>query len=136
MPESELDSHEESAVTPLDHSKAGHEPQVSTEHAQIQDATEGDKRPPTSPGDTESVDLKSPESLEVATPADGQFKGQISPTCLQPPPPKSSPADSADTPSASDIEGCVVSIPLLLVRLSRRSKSRSSSKDYGGKLHT
>ena len=101
------------------------EPQVSTEHAQNQDATDGDKRHPMSPRDRESVDLKSPQSLEAATPADGQFKGQTSPTDLQPPP-KSSPADSAEIPSASDMESCVVSIPLLLVRLSRRSKSRSS----------
>ena len=106
---------------------------MSTEHAQNLDTIDEEKRAPicTSPGETELVDLKSTQSLEVATPGDGQFKGQTSPTHTQLPP-KSSPADSAEIPSASDTEGYVMSIPLQLVRLSRRSKSRSSSKDYGG----
>lgn len=127
-----MDSHEEITGTTQDQSEAGNEPQVSPEHAQNQDAVEEDKRPPVSPTDTEPVDLKSPQSLEGATPADGQFKCHTSPTHLQPQP-RLSPADSVEL--ISDIEGYVVSIPLLLVRLSRRSKSRSSSKDYGGKSH-
>ena len=91
-----------------------------------------------SPKTAESADVTpTPESVQdVTTPASNQFKGQSSPAVT-------SPRDKSSHPSAESSETAVtkgaqddyvVSIPLSLVRLSRKSKSRSSSKDLGGKL--
>ena len=94
------------------------------------------------PEDVESANLmqaQSEESEEDATVAEGQSKHLYSPL-LSPPQAKSSQpmstcAESAEDAGAVDKGEYVVSIPLSLVRLSRKSKSRSSSKDLGGKSH-
>ena len=94
--------------------------------------------PVSSPKTAESAAVTpTTESVQdVTTPASDQFKDQSSPAVT-------SPRDKLSHPSAESLETAVtkgarddyvVSIPLSLVRLSRKSKSRSSSKDLGGKL--
>ena len=91
----------------------------------------------TSPKTADSADKTQVESVQDATmAAEGQSKGQSSPTITSPPAkPRHPSAESAETAFAKRMrDDYIVSIPLSLVRLSRRrSKSRSSSKDLGGK---
>ena len=92
--------------------------------------------PPTCPKTAESADTTQTEPVEDTTmPAEDQSKGQSSPTITAPlAKPSHLSAESAETASAKGTkDNYVVSIPLSLVRLSRKSKSRSSSKDLGGK---
>ena len=89
-----------------------------------------------SPRPAESADSTQSESLHDATLlAEGQSKDQSSPTTTSPlAKPIIPSADSAESAIAKGSkDDFVVSIPLTLVRLSRKSKSRSSSKDLGGK---
>ena len=104
------------------------------------------KGDPTSPGadysttttkDAESADIKTAQSAEDTTPADGQFKGHPSPLASPPHVVKSSEplptqAELDEAMAMREREDFVVSIPLFLVKVSRRAKSRSSSKDFGG----
>ena len=94
--------------------------------------------PPSSPETAKSADMTESESVHDDTiPAEEQSKGQTSPVVTSPrAKPRLPSAESAETTFAKWAkDNYVVSIPLSLVRLSRKSKSRSSSKDLGGKLH-
>ena len=94
--------------------------------------------PPSSPEIAKSADMMESESVHDDTiPAEDQSKGQTSPVVTSPgAKPRLLSAESAETTFAKWAkDDYVVSIPLSLVRLSRKSKSRSSSKDLGGKLH-
>ena len=93
-----------------------------------------------SPKTAESADLTNEASMDDPTvPAEDQSKGHsstspaiTSPLALaKPSHPSDESADSAATKGSKD--NFVVSISLSLVRLSRRAKSRSSSKDFVGK---
>ena len=94
--------------------------------------------PPSSPETAKSADMTEMESVRDNTlPAEDQSKGQSSPVVTSPGAKPSLPgAGSAETAFTKwGKDECIVSIPLSLVRLSRKSKSRSSSKDLGGKLY-
>ena len=109
-------------------SKLNLEPSASLAHDSSTD-------PPASPKTAESADTTQTESLQDATmPTEDQSEGQSSPTVTAPLTKLSHPsAESAETAAAKGTkDDYVVSIPLSLVRLSRKSKSRSSSKDLGG----
>ena len=85
----------------------------------------------------EQADTSPTESArDVTLPAEDQSKGRSSPMITSPRvKPRHQSAESAETAVAKGAkDDYIVSIPLSLVRLSRKSKSRSSSKDLGGKL--
>lgn len=93
--------------------------------------------PASSPETAKSADMTETESVhDVTLPAEDQSKGRSSPVVTSPQEKPSHPsAESAETAFAKwTRDEYIVSIPLSLVRLSRKSKSRSSSKDLGGKL--
>ena len=91
--------------------------------------------PPSSPETAKSADTTEAESVRDDT--KDQSKGQSSPVVTSPgAKPRLPSAESAETTFTKWAkDDYIVSIPLSLVRLSRKSKSRSSSKDLGGKLH-
>ena len=109
----------------------GDNQKVCIEHAQSHDSAALGDRPPSFPKDAKSADQQSTQLTDDTTGDEGESKGQSS--LLLTSPTKSECAESADVLGSAEREKYTVSIPLFMVRLSRKSKSRSSSKDYGGK---
>ena len=132
-----MESSEDTAEAPDDKSVAeDNERQVSKLNLEPSASSIG-TGPPMTTKFAEQADTSPTESArDVTVPAEDQSKGQSSPTITSP---RAKPRHpSADSAEIAVVKGAkddyIVSIPLSLVRLSRKSKSRSSSKDLGGKL--
>ena len=135
-------------ATDLDVEKSSHtlpdqnqsdEQQASTVGALSSDALSLGDSHPASPKNAESAEIAPTPSAEADISAEGQFKGQFSPSVTSPVAKSSqSLSTCSETTGVSgsiERELYVVSIPLSLVRVSRvsrKSKSRSNSKEFGG----
>ena len=133
------ESSEDAIEAPQDNSMDDEQHQVS--ELNLEPSTSLDDTitdPSASPKPIESADSTQSESVQDTTLlAKGQSKHQSSPTITSPLDKPTIPsAESAETAIAKGTkDDYIVSIPLSLVRVSRKSKSRSGSKDFGGKFH-